>query len=59
MSESVIESLEKKGIVVPEHHIKTLVAQWEAYQQLRSSPYLEKLAEYDIGLKHLPGGNGK
>ncbi|MCH6268040.1 hypothetical protein [Neobacillus citreus] len=57
MSERIIDHLKKKGIAVPEHHIQPLLAQWQAYEQLKSNPHLEKLADYNIGLKHVPGGN--
>lgn len=56
MSENIFGILEKKGIAVPEHHIQLLMAQWQAYEQLKSNPNLEKLADQDIGLTHVPGG---
>ena len=57
MAENIIKALENKGIKVPEHHIQLLLAQWEAFQQLKKNPYLTQLADDDIDLKFVPGGN--
>jgi hypothetical protein len=59
VTQNILKTLENKGINVPEHHNQPLLAQWKAFQQLRSSPGLAKLVEYDIGLKHVPGGDHK
>lgn len=56
MSKNIIETLESKGIKVPEHHIPLLINQWKAFQQLKKNPNFTKLADQDIGLKNIPGG---
>ncbi len=55
MNESIVKVLEKKGIQVPAHHVEPLMAQWEGYQQLKNSLDFAKLADNDIGLRHIPG----
>lgn len=56
MADQILKTLESKGIRVPEHHIQPLIAQWEAYQQMKKNADTVKHADYDIGLKHVPGG---
>lgn len=57
MSQNIIDVLENKGIRVPEHHVQLLIKQWEAFQQLKNNPNFTKLADQDIGLKNIPGGD--
>jgi len=54
MAESVFKHLEKKGIVVPEHQIQSLMSQWDAYKLLTNNSNPEKLAGNNMGLKNLP-----
>lgn len=57
MTQKLLEILESKGITVPEHHKEMLIGQWEAYQELKAKSGVTGLAGYDIGLKHIPGGD--
>lgn len=56
MNQDIFRALKNKGINVPEQHYRPLLAQWQAFQQLKSNPALSKFADFDIGLKHVPGG---
>ena len=51
MTESIYSHLRKRGLVVPEHYIQPLKAQWDVYQLLNNSPNLNNYTEYN--LKHL------
>lgn len=57
MNQNVIEILKSKSIKVPEHHVKPLIAQWEAFQQLKAHPMFVNLADQDIGVRNIPGGD--
>ncbi|PLT35129.1 hypothetical protein [Bacillus sp. V5-8f] len=57
MAEDILKILESKNIVVPQHHIEPLLAQWQGYQQLKKNVDAVKHADYDIGLTHIPGGD--
>jgi ribosomal protein L12E/L44/L45/RPP1/RPP2 len=57
VAENIIRTLENKGINVPEHHIQLLLAQWEAFQQIKNNPYLARLTDENIDLKYVPGGD--
>ncbi|MBZ5202012.1 hypothetical protein HU147_12355 [Planomicrobium chinense] len=59
MAQDILKTLEDRGIDVPEHHVDMLVNQWAAFQKLRATVNQEELADYDIGLTHVPGGDGK
>lgn len=57
MNQNIIEVLKIKGIKVPEHHVKPLLNQWEAFQQLKNNPKFTSLADQDIGVRNIPGGD--
>ncbi|WP_156351145.1 hypothetical protein [Neobacillus vireti] len=54
MTENILKFLEKKGMVIPEHKIQPLMAQWDAYQLLNNIPNVEKLTTNDSGLRYVP-----
>lgn len=57
MNQDIHQVLEEKGIQVPEHHKEMLEQQWQAFQKLRATVDQSALADYGIGLKHVPGGD--
>ncbi|RFU65258.1 hypothetical protein [Peribacillus glennii] len=57
MENEIVKVLEGKNIKVPEHHIQPLMAQWQGYLQLKKNVDAVKHADFDIGLKHVPGGD--
>lgn len=59
MAQDILKVLEDKGIQVPEHHEEMLAGQWTAFQKLRATVDHSALADYDIGLTHVPGGDRK
>lgn len=59
MEQNIIKILKDKGIDVPEHHEEMLVNQWAVFEKMRATVDQEALADYDIGLTHVPGGDGK
>lgn len=59
MAQDILKTLEDRGIDVPRHHADMLINQWAAFQKLRATVNQEELADYDIGLTHVPGGDGK
>ena len=59
MEQDVVKILKAKGIEVPEHHVDMLVNQWAVFEKMRATVDQETLADYDIGLTHVPGGDGK
>lgn len=59
MEQNIVQILKDKGINVPEHHVDMLANQWAAFEKMRATVDQEKLADYDIGLTHVPGGDGK
>lgn len=59
MEQDVVKILKAKGIEVPEHHVDMLVNQWAVFEKMRATVDQEALADYDIGLTHVPGGDGK
>lgn len=59
MAQDLVKALEERGIRVPEHHVDMLTGQWGAFEKLRTTVNQEELADYDIGLTHVPGGDAK
>lgn len=59
VTQGIHQVLEKKGIQVPEHHKEMLAQQWQAIQKLRDTVDQSELADYGIGLAHVPGGDRK
>jgi hypothetical protein len=59
MTQSIHQVLVEKGIQVPEHHIDLLNNQWKFINKLRDNLDQSPLADYDIGLTHVPGGDRK
>ena len=57
MTEFIFSILQNKGIEVPDHHRDMLLGQWQAFADLRERSGLEKLADEDIGLQHVPGSD--
>lgn len=57
VAEFIFKVLKDRGIEVPDHHKEMLLGQWQAYSQLRERSELENLADDDIGLHHVPGGD--
>ncbi|MFB4163279.1 hypothetical protein ACE1TI_05450 [Alteribacillus sp. JSM 102045] len=57
MEEHILRTLEDKGIMVPKNHVQPLLAQWEAFEQLKKNLDKAMCADYDIGLTHVPGGD--
>lgn len=56
MNRTILETLENKGIRVPDHHVQPLLHQWGNYEKLKESTRKAKLADYDIGLNFLCEG---
>lgn len=59
MEQNIVQILKDKGIDVPEHHVEMLMNQWAAFEKMRATVDQAALADYDIGLTHVPGGDGK
>ena len=59
MEQNILKILKDKGIDVPEHHEEMLVNQWTVFEKMRATVDQEALADYDIGLTHVPGGDVK
>lgn len=59
MAQNIVKILQDKGIDVPEHHVEMLENQWAVFEKMRATVDQESLADYDIGLTHVPGGDGK
>ncbi|MBT2654938.1 hypothetical protein J7E81_06680 [Bacillus sp. ISL-18] len=53
MTESIYSHLKKRGVVVPEHYIQPLKAQWDAHQILNNSPNLNNYKEFNLNSNHL------
>jgi len=56
MTESIYSHLKKRGVVVPEHYIQPLKAQWDAHQILNNSPNLNNYTNHNLSSKHLTEG---
>lgn len=54
MTENILKFLEKKGIVIPEHQIQPLLAQWDYLQLLTNNITPIKLAGNNVEQKHIP-----
>ncbi|MFD1862000.1 hypothetical protein [Planococcus chinensis] len=59
MEPEIVKVLKAKGIDVPAHHVDMLVNQWAVFEKMRETVKQEALADYDIGLTHVPGGDRK
>lgn len=59
MALDIHEILEKKGIIVPEHHQDMLKAQMAGFEELRQTVNQEQLKDFDMALTHIPGGEQK
>ena len=53
MTESIYSLLKKRGVVVPEHYIQPLNAQWDAHQLLNNIPNLNNYTEFNLNSKRL------
>lgn len=51
------ERLKSKGVDVPAHHIDELELRWETIERLKGDQANALLDDYDIALRHLPGGD--
>lgn len=57
MKLSVRERLEDQGISVKEDHISVLEKRWQAIEQMKAQTKDASLADYDISLRNIPGGD--
>ncbi|QDI90381.1 hypothetical protein EPH95_03630 [Salicibibacter halophilus] len=57
MNPSIKEVLESKGITVAEEHLPVLQARWEAVELLKKETNDASLADFDIALRNIPGGD--
>ncbi|KKB34318.1 hypothetical protein [Bacillus thermotolerans] len=57
MKLSVRERLEDQGISVKEDHISVLEKRWQAIEQMKVQTKDASLADYDISLRNIPGGD--
>ncbi|PLS03102.1 hypothetical protein [Neobacillus cucumis] len=52
MTDSIYSHLKKRGVVVPEHYIQPLKAQWDVYQLLNNSPNLNNFTNHNLSSKN-------
>ncbi|WP_240376951.1 hypothetical protein [Bacillus piscicola] len=57
MKAAIEEVLASKNIRVKEDHLPMLQTRWEGMQALKEATEQEKLADYDISLRNIPGGD--
>ncbi|GED14641.1 hypothetical protein [Aneurinibacillus migulanus] len=57
MKVTLRDVLESRGVQVSESHLDVLEQRWQAIQYLKADFESAVLDDYDIALRHIPGGD--